>query len=136
MSLAMQHDTTSERMHTMQQGGSDSGDSPTAKASSLHDSARGSPDPEDLLATSGSFERLVEDINTILGPSSGIDSEDVDVEEIVRVMQEYVSVESEWQRYAFADLSRPYTRNLVDAGNGKCNLVSHFPVSPVIVVLT
>ena len=65
------------------------------------------------------FDTLVQDINTILGPSSGIDSNDVDIEELKRVLSEYESDESEWSRYAFVDASRPYTRNLVDRGNGK-----------------
>ena len=96
--------------------------SPPNKAPSLHDSARGSPPPDDQ--ASDRFQLLVDDINKILGPSSGIDSADVDVEELKSAMQDYVSCEDEWQQYAFQDLSRAYTRNLVDAGNGKSNLVS------------
>lgn len=96
--------------------------SPPSKAPSLHDSARGSPPPNEK--ASDNFQQLVNDINTILGPSNGIDSADVDVEELKSAMGDYVSIEDEWHRYAFADTSRAYTRNLVDAGNGKCNLVS------------
>lgn len=97
--------------------------SPPSKTPSLHDSARGSPPPEHDLS-GDNFQRLVDDINRILGPSNGIDSADVDVEELKSAMQDYASSEDGWQRYAFADSSRAYTRNLVDAGNGKCNLVS------------
>lgn len=81
------------------------------------DSARQSPVPFD------SFHRLVEDINKILGPSNGIDSADVDVEELQKLMGSYESNEEDWQPYAFVDYSRAYTRNLVDRGNGKSNLV-------------
>ena len=38
-------------------------------------------------------------------------------------MANYISCEPEWQQYAFADASRNYTRNLVDEGNGKSNLL-------------
>jgi cysteine dioxygenase len=71
------------------------------------------------------FHQLVEDLSRILGPSSGLTSEDVDVKLLEELMLRYTSQKSEWQKYAFADLSRGYTRNLVDDGNGKSNLVSH-----------
>lgn len=67
------------------------------------------------------------DINIILGPSNGIDSTGVDVEELKKLMSAYESSEKEWCQYAFADTSRAYTRNLVDSGNGKANLVG-FPL--------
>lgn len=72
------------------------------------------------------FEKLVQDLSAALGPSSGLDSEDVDPLDIQRLMEEYVSDETEWNVYAMADPSRNYTRNLVDEGNGKSNLVSLF----------
>ena len=84
----------------------------------MHDSARGSPEPLD------GFHRLVEDINKVLGPCNGIDSAGIDVEELKHLMGEYASNESDWERYAFADYTRGYTRNLVDNCNGKSNLVS------------
>lgn len=82
-----------------------------------HDSARASPEPLDA------FHTLVKEINTILGPSNGIDSDAVDVDELKTAMAAYKSDPSEWDQYAFADFSRAYTRNLVDRGNGKCNLL-------------
>ncbi|EEA27608.1 cysteine dioxygenase Cdo1, putative [Talaromyces marneffei ATCC 18224] len=69
------------------------------------------------------FEKLVQDLSAALGPSSGLDSEDVDPLDIQRLMEEYVSDETEWNVYAMADPSRNYTRNLVDEGNGKSNLL-------------
>ncbi|KAF2159273.1 hypothetical protein M409DRAFT_71159 [Zasmidium cellare ATCC 36951] len=89
----------------------------TSKPASIHDSARGSPVPEDA------FHHLVQEINAILGPSNGIDSAGVDVNELKKAMLDYRSVEHEWSQYAFADHSRAYTRNLVDRGNGKANLL-------------
>jgi hypothetical protein len=71
------------------------------------------------------FEQLVLDLKRALGPSSGLTSDDVDVEMLKQLMQEYQSSDRNWLRYAYGDSSRGYTRNLVDEGNGKSNLVSH-----------
>lgn len=90
------------------------------QATSAHqprDSARNSPEPNDQ------FHSLVHEINKILGPSNGIDSAGVDVQHLEDAMSAYKSNEKEWHRYAFADKSRAYTRNLVDYGNGKSNLL-------------
>ena len=88
------------------------------------------------------FQALVEALSQKLGPSSGIDSEDVDARELQELMDNYTSNESEWTKYAFADYSRSYTRNLVDKGNGKSNLVCRpieflisFPIDMVAVDL-
>lgn len=70
------------------------------------------------------FERLVKEIKDALGPSSGLTSEDVDVEDLTHAMERYVSNQQDWSKYALADASMAYTRNLVDEGNGKANLVS------------
>ncbi|KAI0478112.1 RmlC-like cupin domain-containing protein [Xylaria cf. heliscus] len=67
--------------------------------------------------------RLVDDIRTALGPSSGLDSEDVDVEDLTHLMERYVSDPKEWAPYALSNENMPYTRNLVDEGNGKANLL-------------
>jgi cysteine dioxygenase len=69
------------------------------------------------------FHRLAQALSDVLGPSSGIDSDDVDETELIQLMEKYTSRESEWRPYAFADPSRNYTRNLVDEGNGKSNLL-------------
>ena len=69
------------------------------------------------------FDELVEALRQKLGPCSGIDSEDVDENELQSLMEEYISNESEWAKYKFEKPNLPYTRNLVDKGNGKCNLV-------------
>lgn len=69
------------------------------------------------------FEKLVHDLSAALGPSSGLDSDDVDPLDIQRLMEDYVSNSEEWAQYALGDSSRPYTRNLIDEGNGKSNLL-------------
>jgi len=38
-------------------------------------------------------------------------------------MENYVSSQDEWASYALEDSGRSYTRNLVDEGNGKSNLL-------------
>jgi len=79
--------------------------------------------PTSKFSKPDAFHTLVEDLSKMLGPTSGIDSADVDPKELQSLMEEYVSNPSEWQKYALGDPSRPYTRNLVDKGNGKSNLV-------------
>ncbi|KAI9824154.1 MAG: Cysteine dioxygenase [Sarea resinae] len=69
------------------------------------------------------FDTLVADLSRVLGPSSGIDSDDVDPSVLVKLMEDYVSKYGEWEKYAFSDYSRAYTRNLVDRGNGRSNLL-------------
>ncbi|KAK8118608.1 cysteine dioxygenase type I domain-containing protein [Apiospora kogelbergensis] len=69
------------------------------------------------------FDKLVETLKDILGPSSGITSDDVDVGDLMDAMEQYTSDDREWCPYAMADDSRGYTRNLVDEGNGKSNLL-------------
>jgi len=71
-----------------------------------------------------SFDALVKEIRRALGPSSGLTSEDVDVRYLTEVMEQYNPAEQGWLPYSFQDASRGYTRNLVDKGNGKSNLVS------------
>ncbi|OCK95068.1 putative cysteine dioxygenase Cdo1 [Cenococcum geophilum 1.58] len=79
--------------------------------------------PTSKFSKPDAFHTLVEDLSKILGATSGIDSADVDPKELQSLMEEYVSNPSEWQKYALGDPSRPYTRNLVDKGNGKSNLL-------------
>jgi cysteine dioxygenase len=69
------------------------------------------------------FENLVDKIRSALGPSSGIDSNDVDCEHLINLMRMYNSKEDGWGKYALVDPSRNYTRNFVDHGNGKANLL-------------
>ncbi|KAN0103271.1 cysteine dioxygenase type I [Hyaloscypha variabilis] len=69
------------------------------------------------------FHKLVLGLSRILGPSSGLNSEDVDVQKLLKLMQDYTSNEEHWANYAFSDFSRGYTRNRVDEGNGKSNLL-------------
>ncbi|KAI0177501.1 RmlC-like cupin domain-containing protein [Pestalotiopsis sp. NC0098] len=69
------------------------------------------------------FEDLVQVLKDALGESSGLTSDDVDVDVLSDSMARYMSDDAEWSKYALADASRAYTRNLVDEGNGKSNLL-------------
>ncbi len=69
------------------------------------------------------FQALVKALSDRLGPCSGINSDDVDERELKQLMADYVSDESEWEKYSMAQPGTAYTRNLVDKGNGKSNLV-------------
>jgi hypothetical protein len=52
----------------------------------------------------------------------GLDSQEIDVSRICKLMEAYVSKSDDWQKYAHFDPFR-YTRNLVDDGNGRFNLL-------------
>lgn len=68
-----------------------------------------------------SLDELVKLLHAELG-SNGLDSEGVDVARVQALMTNYVSNEEDWKKYAHFDKGR-YTRNLVDDGNGKFNLM-------------
>lgn len=70
-----------------------------------------------------SFQGLVRELSDILRPSSGPDAGKVDPHKIMNLMTGYKSDEQQWEKYAFKDMSKTFTRNLVDEGNGKSNLV-------------
>lgn len=74
--------------------------------------------------TTPAFGQLVADLRAALGPDAGLDSSDVDVKAIEERMRAYAASDGGWAPYALGDASRGYTRNLVDEGNGKSNLVS------------
>jgi cysteine dioxygenase len=69
------------------------------------------------------FQQLVADIHECLGDDAGIDSSDAHLEKLKTLMNDYESEEEDWARYALADASRAYTRNLVSNVNGKANLL-------------
>lgn len=62
---------------------------------------------------------LVARIHDELGPDAGLDSEHIDANRIIALMESYNSNAEDWEQYAMFDHSRAYTRNLVDDGNGK-----------------
>ncbi|KAJ4270345.1 hypothetical protein NW762_002024 [Fusarium torreyae] len=69
------------------------------------------------------FEELVVRLKDALGPSSGLTSDDVDVDFLQSLMEGYPSSDPNWRQYAYSNSGAAYTRNLVDEGNGKSNLL-------------
>ncbi|KAF9080813.1 Cysteine dioxygenase [Mortierella sp. GBA35] len=72
------------------------------------------PVPSDL-------DELVRLLHIELGVN-GLDSKEVDVARVQKLMSNYTSNKADWAKYAMFDKGR-YTRNLVDDGNGKFNLM-------------
>ncbi|KAF9027181.1 hypothetical protein CPC16_006642 [Podila verticillata] len=72
------------------------------------------PVPKDL-------DDLVRLLHIELG-TNGLACEGVDVERVKTLMASYTSNQHDWEKYALFDKNR-YTRNLVDDGNGKFNLM-------------
>lgn len=71
------------------------------------------------------FEGLVRNIKQVLGTSSGLDSSEVDVPNLMRMIRSYDATANpaEWSPYAFLDPNSSYTRNGVDDINSKANLL-------------
>ncbi|KAI9485611.1 MAG: RmlC-like cupin domain-containing protein [Benjaminiella poitrasii] len=65
---------------------------------------------------------LIDSIHTLLG-DEGLDSERIDSQKIIQLMERYSSNASDWSKYTLFDSTRAYTRNLIDDGNGKFNLM-------------
>lgn len=65
------------------------------------------------------LQDLIARIHEELGPDDGLDSEHIDANHIIALMESYSSNAEDWEQYAMFDHSRAYTRNLVDDGNGK-----------------
>jgi cysteine dioxygenase len=82
-----------------------------------------------LAASEGklSFNHLVQQISQLLG-AGGIDSDYVDPNDILKVMDQYISDSSDWGSSvdSWSIEGEPYTRNLIDSGNGNYNLVRRF----------
>lgn len=69
------------------------------------------------------FQRLIQDIQSELGPNDGIVSSNAVRLRLESLLKEYRSEKEAWQDFAFKDTNQSFTRNLVDRGNGSYNLV-------------
>lgn len=74
------------------------------------------------LVLDNKFGQLIDDLRAVLG-KKGLASEEVDVDQVRRIMENYDSDESEWGRFALSDASKGYTRNGVVNINGNANLL-------------
>ncbi|ODV81106.1 cysteine dioxygenase type I, partial [Suhomyces tanzawaensis NRRL Y-17324] len=65
---------------------------------------------------------LIAKLRALLG-TKGLSSEDIDIEEVQRIMEEYQSDEADWAHLALHDPSRNYSRNGILNINGNANLL-------------
>jgi len=72
--------------------------------------------------TVNGFNQLVREIKEQLD-GGGISSANVDVNRLVRAMEKYKSVPEEWEEYKKPNLSKNYTRTVVDNCNENANLL-------------
>lgn len=79
------------------------------------------PAPDQKL--DNAFHQLVKNLNALLSRSLGSDFTDIDPGPLVKLMEDYHSDDSDWSRYAYGNEKQCFTRNLIDGGNGKHNLV-------------
>ncbi|CAB3983582.1 cysteine dioxygenase type 1 [Paramuricea clavata] len=64
------------------------------------------------------FEELIKKLHVLLAEKDVAEVK----EEVIRVMKSYKSNKDDWKKYAHFS-AQSYTRNLVDRGNGKFNLI-------------
>lgn len=76
------------------------------------------------------FHQLLQDIRSSLAESSGSDFIDIDPDPLAKWMRAYRSNSDDWSKYAYENKSQCFTRNLVDRGMGKHNIVSK--VDPIV----
>lgn len=93
------------------------GFSPAAAAASSS-----SPKAEDAMF-SGEFAKLITNLKNLLGKDKGLASEDIDIEKVKEIMENYTSNEEEWGKFALHDPSRNYSRNGIVDINGNANLL-------------
>lgn len=72
---------------------------------------------------SNAFQQLAQGLNYHLESSPGSAFKDINHQPIIQAMEGYKSRSSEWDKYAHKNAKQCFTRNLVDPGNGKHNLV-------------
>jgi cysteine dioxygenase len=68
------------------------------------------------------FDSLVQNLKNCF-EDPGDQNEKIQADHLQSLMRAYASKRSEWDRFALGDPDMAYTRNLVDKGNGKYNLV-------------
>ena len=66
---------------------------------------------------------LIENLKYLLVLPTTATFKDIDYQPVIDAMTAYISDKKDWERYAHRDKTQGFTRNLVDKGNGKYNLV-------------
>lgn len=69
------------------------------------------------------FGKLIEQLKALLGKDKGLSSDEIDIDKVRSIMENYVLDEAEWGKYALHDETRNYTRNGVIDINGNANLL-------------
>ncbi|RHZ82494.1 hypothetical protein Glove_109g278 [Diversispora epigaea] len=82
---------------------------------------KSSMEVENTVATIKSFKELINSLRKELGVG-GLDSDGININRIVSLMSSYISNESDWIEYVTYN-NTTYTKNLVDNGNSKFNLI-------------
>lgn len=121
-------DATSDSDHSLNRSDASSEtdysdeDIPTKMTTHPNSTSLNSTSASTILGGNG-LENLVSEIKKILGPSSGINADDVDTETLMDTLRQYQSQRSDWEKYAFENFEVAYTRNGVDTINSKANLL-------------
>ncbi|KAK6461213.1 RmlC-like cupin domain-containing protein [Scheffersomyces coipomensis] len=76
----------------------------------------------DSLSKDSPFYTLIEELKVILG-GKGLHSDEIDVDKIKQLMENYESNEEDWLKYALYDPSRGYSRNGIININDNANLL-------------
>ncbi|KAI5967219.1 hypothetical protein KGF57_000434 [Candida theae] len=76
----------------------------------------------DNIDKSSSFYKLIMDLKQLLA-GKGLSSEDIDVEKVTELMENYKSSDDDWSHLALHDETRNYSRNGVINLNGNANLL-------------
>ncbi|MCJ1274408.1 hypothetical protein MMC21_002204 [Puttea exsequens] len=66
---------------------------------------------------------LIENLKYLLVLPTTATFKDIDYQPVIDAMTAYISDKKDWERYAHRDKTQGFTRNLVDKGNGKYNLL-------------
>lgn len=69
------------------------------------------------------FKQLIRSIEDALGCTTGFDSDEIDHEDLVQLMEAYTSDEADWCMYAMSAPGKHYTKNQVSDINGKANVL-------------
>lgn len=77
----------------------------------------------DDFAPNNKFGDLIKSLREILGSDKGLSSDEIDINKVMEIMNNYKSDESEWGPYALNDPTRGYTRNGIVNINNNANLL-------------
>ncbi|RLV91559.1 Cysteine dioxygenase CDG1 [Spathaspora sp. JA1] len=77
----------------------------------------------DCIPESSEFYKLIQDLKRLLGKDKGLSSEEIDIDKVKQLMEDYKSEELDWGKFALHDSSRNYSRNGIININGNANLL-------------